>query len=189
MEKLMNKTDYPKALEAAQIELERLVQERIELDHRIVRLKQTITGLSGLCEGNNDIASVPSGVVPMVRCLKLTSGIRQALAEAVSPMRPPELRETLMELGLNMTQYSNKLAVIHNTLSRLERQGEVSEIAGAWVLTEKGRLASRMDYIDFTSMQPAEAVPGNGHSHPAVDTHISGNSGEVQRHRHSRRSE
>src|SRR5215831_16896951 len=114
MEKLMNKTDYPKALQAAQIELERLVQERVELDQRILRLKQTITGLTGLCEGHNDNpASIPAGVAPVPRGLKLTSGIRQALAESVSPMRPPELRESLQQLGLNMTQYSNKLAVIH----------------------------------------------------------------------------
>jgi hypothetical protein len=64
-------------------------------------------------------------------------------------MRPPDLRDGLSTHGFNVAQYANKLAVIHNTLSRLERQGEVIQVPSGWVLTDKGRLASQMDFLDF----------------------------------------
>ena len=133
----MNKIDYQKALRAAKVEFERLVQERVELDQRIVRLQQKMADLTGLREGNHD------------RFTRLTSAIRQVMADAIYPLRPPELRCALLKHGLNMTQYANNLAVIHNTLSRLERQGEVTEVSGGWTLTEKGRLACQMDLLDF----------------------------------------
>ena len=81
--------------------------------------------------------------------MRLTSAIRQILAESAVPMRPPDLRDGLINHGFNVAQYANKLAVIHNTLSRLERQGEVMQVSGGWVLTDKGRLASQMDSLDF----------------------------------------
>ena len=113
----MNKTDYEKALQAARVEFESLIKERVELDQRIVRLKQTITGLAGLCETGNDVARCINNIVPLApRFLRLTSAIRQVMADEISPIRPPELRRALLGRGLNMEQYSNKLATIHNTL-------------------------------------------------------------------------
>ena len=64
-----------------------------------------------------------------------------------------------------MAQYANQLAVIHNTLARLEKQGEVTELAAGWMLTEKGKLASRMDALDF--------IGTNGDETPPVEAHVS----------------
>jgi hypothetical protein len=146
----MNETDYRKALDSARAEFEKLLQQRAGLDSRIVRLKQTIVGLVGLCDGNDETRRALSKVAPLPpRFMRLTSAIRQLLAESTSPMRPPHLRDALLDRGFNVSQYANKLAVIHNTLSRLEKQGEAIQVSGGWALTDKGKLASRMDSLDF----------------------------------------
>jgi len=146
----MRKTDYRKALHSARAEFDRLLQKRADLDSRIVRLKQTIAGLMGLCEVADKTRRPLNHTIPLPpRFMRLTSAIRQILAESAVPMRPPDLRDGLSNHGFNVAQYANKLAVIHNTLSRLERQGEVIQVSSGWVLTDKGRLASQMDFLDF----------------------------------------
>jgi hypothetical protein len=159
----MSKTDYSKALQSARTEFKKLLRERAQIDNRIIRLKQTITGLMGLCDANqnNILRSLNNNTPLPPRFMRLTSAIRQVLAESISPMRPPELRDALRNRGLNLAQYANKLAVIHNTLTRLERQGEVAEMSGGWILTEKGTLACKMDSLDFPSPvdTPAEDAP------------------------------
>jgi hypothetical protein len=47
-----------------------------------------------------------------------------------------------------MSNYANQLSVVHNTLIRLQRQGQAVQVSGAWVLTDKGKLASKMDFIE-----------------------------------------
>jgi hypothetical protein len=157
----MRKADYQKALDSAREEFDKLVHERAELDSRIVRLKQTIAGLIGLCSEDDKAVQASRHVIPLPpRFMRLTSAIRQLLAESTAPMRPPDLRGALIGRGFNIAQYANKLAVIHNTLSRLEKQGEVIQVPSGWILTDKGRLASQMDSLDFppagSEGQPAE---------------------------------
>ena len=158
----MDKSEYRKALQAARAEFQKLLQKRLELDERIIRLKQTIAGLANLCDGSPQLERDLSHVVPLPpRFMRLTSAIRQVLSDSKSPVRPPELRTALQEHGLNMAHYANKLAVIHNTLARLERQGEAAELSDGWIITEKGRLASRMDALDFA---PANGARPEAHT-------------------------
>jgi len=152
-----SQADYRRALQAAKSEFEGLIQQRVELDKRIVCLKQTINGLTAMEQQDHQtrrsltsLASLPP------RFTRLTHAIRQALVSAATPLRPPQLRNALLAHGLTMSQYSNKLAVIHNTLARLERQGEVIEIATGWTLTEKGKLAAVKDSLDFEPLAPPE---------------------------------
>ena len=158
----MCKTDYRRALQSARAEFKKLLRERAQIDNRIIRLKQTITGLMGLCDANHNVLRSLNNNTPLPpRFMRLTSAIRQVLAESVLPMRPPGLRDALHNRGLNLAQYANKLAVIHNTLTRLGRQGEVTEMSGGWLLTEKGKLACKMDSLDFPFPidRPAEDSP------------------------------
>src|SRR5215471_11546252 len=146
----MRKTDYRKALHSARAEFDRLLQKRADLDSRIVRLKQTIAGLMGLCEVPDKTRRPLNHTIPLPpRFMTLTSAVLQVLPASAVPMRPPDLRDGLSNHGFNVGQYDNKLAVIHNSLSRLERQGEVIQVSSGWVLTDKGRLASQMDFLDF----------------------------------------
>jgi hypothetical protein len=153
----MDRTEYRKALNAATGEFERLLRERVELDGQIARLKQTIACLTGLCRRNGHSRRPLNGNVSLRRRFaRLTIAIRQVLADAAAPLRPPELRDTLLDRGVMLDQYVNKLAGIHNTLARLQRQGEVTENDVGWTLTEKGRLASQMDLLDLKPGSPSE---------------------------------
>ena len=148
----MSRTDYRKALQSARVEFDKLVQDRVELDKRILHLKQTIAGLMVLCdhrppEPESSVGSVSSPL----RFLRLTSAARQLLAESAGPLTPPRLRDALSQLGLRT--YS--LPVIHNTLLRLERQGEAVKVTDGWTITDKGKLAVQMDSIDFRPAAPA----------------------------------
>jgi hypothetical protein len=140
----MNKADYRKALQSARTEFDELVQERVGLDKRIAHLKQTIAGLMLLCDQNPP--SVDTTNVSMPQFIKLTSAIRQVLAESSTPLSPPQLRDELTHRGL--TRYVNRLAAIHNTLFRLDKQGEVMKVVGGWVITERGKVAIQMESLD-----------------------------------------
>jgi hypothetical protein len=143
----MNKREYRKALESARSEFDKLLGERLSLEKRILSLRQTIAGLVALCEGEGKLGDLEEGI-PFPRSIKLTSAIRQVLAEGDTPISPPELRNTLIRRGLDMSNYANQLSVVHNTLIRLQRQGQAVQVSGAWVLTDKGKLASKMDFIE-----------------------------------------
>jgi hypothetical protein len=150
----MQKTDYRKVLRATRAEYDLLVQRRVELEKRILNLKQTIAGLMALCDEKGEKHRPAKSASAFPSSIKLTSATRQVLAQSDYPLEPPELRDALVERGLTVTRYANPLAVIHNTLIRLRRQGEAVQVSGAWVLTDKGRLALKMDQIDL----PAERV-------------------------------
>lgn len=149
---LVNRENYQRALQSAQSELVELLRDRADVDSRIARLKQTIDGLTALCDETNPsagtsaigmIAPVPPG---------LTSNIRRALAEATSPMTAPQIRNALTKMGLNLSAYANEMAVIHNTLNRLEKQREVIAVAALqgqplWTLSEKGKELARSPLV------------------------------------------
>jgi hypothetical protein len=77
----------------------------------------------------------------------VTGAARQILAESTSPLSPPQLRQELTERGL--TRYADKLVLIHNTLLRLEKQGEAVKLTEGWVITDKGKLAVQMDALEL----------------------------------------
>src|SRR5262249_24890 len=113
-----------------------------------------------LCDGNDNARGALSKIAPLSpRFMRLTSAIRQLLAASTSPMRPPDIRTALLDQGFNLSQYANKLAVIHNTIGRLAKHGEPMQVSGGWVLTDKGKLASKMDSLDFPSPRDIESVP------------------------------
>ncbi len=85
-----------------------------------------------------------------------------------------------------MAQYANQLAVIHNTLARLEKQGEVTELAAGWMLTEKGKLASRMDALDYIGTNGDEAGGGEAHAGASETESIQMNSKPVRTHKRRR---
>jgi len=153
----MKKTDYRKALKAARLEFDKLLEQRLLLEKRIVHLRQTISGLRALCEDREkgSTAGVNESLFP--RPASLTGSIRQVLSKADSPMSPLEVRDALTRRGRNLSQYANQLSVIHNTLRRLQRQGQAIQVSGAWLLTDKGKLASEMDLIDVHSPVQSES--------------------------------
>jgi hypothetical protein len=109
----VSKDDYVKAFEAATRELEQLMQQRAELDTRILQLRQTLVSLSHLC-----------GFTPTVSW-GMTDGVRFIVRRAQRPLTPIEVRDELANWGFDMSKYANDLSVIHTTLKRLNQAGEL----------------------------------------------------------------
>ena len=108
----MTSENYRSALEAAVKEYEALGEQRQEIDRRLAQLAQTIGTLSTLL-----------GLTPTVP-MSITDAVRLAMRAGV-PMTPLEVRERLHAIGVNLSQYSNDLAVIHTVLKRLNEAGEL----------------------------------------------------------------
>lgn len=108
----MTATDYRSALAAAIKEYETLGEQRREIDNRLAQLAQTIGTLSRLL-----------GLTPTVP-LSITDAVRLAARSGV-PMTPLDVRERLLAIGVDLSSYSNDLAVIHTVLRRLNESGEL----------------------------------------------------------------
>src|SRR5438067_1399424 len=108
----MTSQDYRAALTAAVREYEGLGEQRREIDARLAQLAQTIGTLSRLL-----------GLTPTVP-LSITDAIRLAMRSGV-PMTPLAVRERLLSIGVDLSGYSNDLAVIHTVLKRLNEAGEL----------------------------------------------------------------
>jgi hypothetical protein len=104
--------DYRAALQAAAREYEDLGEQRRQIDERLTQLAQTIGTLSRLI-----------GLTPTVP-LSITDAVRLAMRAGV-PMTPPEVRDRLLAIGVDLSSYSNELAVIHTVLRRLNEAGEI----------------------------------------------------------------
>jgi hypothetical protein len=105
-------SDYRTALEAAAKEYEALGEQRRTIDDRLTQLAQTIGTLSRLL-----------GLAPTVP-LSITDAVRLAMRTGV-PMSPIDVRERLLSIGVDLSNYSNDLAVIHTVLKRLNEAGEI----------------------------------------------------------------
>ena len=108
----MTTADYRAALEAAAKEYEALGEQRRKIDERLTQLAQTIGTLSRLI-----------GLTPTVP-LSITDAIRLAIRAGV-PMTPTEVRDRLLAIGVDLSGYTNELAVIHTVLKRLNEAGEI----------------------------------------------------------------
>src|SRR5689334_21362106 len=120
---------YKSALDAARKEYETLLLERQEMDQRILRLKQTIDGLSALCESDEDadaIVDVEPGLAPGYS-IGLTDAIRSILeTNSNDVLNAKEVRVILENMGVDMKKkYVQPMVPVHNTLKRLEKQGEI----------------------------------------------------------------
>jgi hypothetical protein len=108
----MTSADYRTALQSAIKEYEALGEQRRAIDARLSQLAQTIGTLSRLL-----------GLTPTVP-MSITDAVRLA-ARAGVPMTPLEVRERLLSIGVDLSSYSNDLAVIHTVLKRLNEAGEL----------------------------------------------------------------
>ena len=123
------------ALEAAHKKLGELLSERSRIDKEIVDWKRVVDSLLAVSENEHSDPSdvqVSSLAAKTGReTIKFTDGVRMVLKQNASrevPISVPEIREQLINLGFDFAKYSQPLVPIHNTLKRLEEQGEVSPL-------------------------------------------------------------
>ncbi len=127
---VMNLQSYKQAYQAAHAEMTDLLGKRTALDKRLGQVKNTMEALRALLD-------VPGNRVPLDRFeaddgtiipMGISNAIRQVLSEMTAPMSPSEIKAALLQRGFEMRGYANPLAVIYNTLKRLDRQGELTAI-------------------------------------------------------------
>jgi len=125
---------YRQTLDRASAELSALIDERTRIDRRIEQLRHLVDGLRAVC---GDDESTPGGPkVDLPDEAGMSDAIRQIIAASALPMKAPTIRDALVDEGFDANQYSSMLTVVHNTLNRLERQGEIVKVrfptGGLW---------------------------------------------------------
>ncbi len=121
---------FEAALQEARKSLKDAYEERAVLEQRIVSLKQTIDGLTSLCEPEPRVEirrRDPETGFDIRSSFRLSFAIRQIFSDSREYMlTPTEVRDALLKMGLNLAEkYKQPLVPIHNTLKRLEAQGEL----------------------------------------------------------------
>jgi hypothetical protein len=124
-----------KALEVIDREAATLTGEIRAKSVRLDQLRSTREALAKLLENAPEsssggwYSSLISGVEDTaIENLGITDAIRRILLESLVPMTPINVKEALVSGGLSLDGYANPHAVIHNTLKRLEKQGELLSV-------------------------------------------------------------
>ncbi len=123
----MNEDEYLKTLGAIERETEQLLKDRAQIDERLMQLKNAADSLHDLLviptEGRLDVY-----IDRVVSELGITDAIKKVLASSKIPLSAPEIRSGLESIGVDLASYVNAGAVIHNTLTRLEKQSDVVRV-------------------------------------------------------------
>ncbi len=118
------------ALDVAKAKIDQLLSERSEIDKEIVDWKKVADSLSAVSgEVSADLppdVDLTNSLAPALT-LKFTDAIRWIL-KSYGPLSAPRVRDELIQLGFDFSKYKQELVPIHNTLKRLEEQGEVQAI-------------------------------------------------------------
>jgi hypothetical protein len=124
------------AAETARQKLGELLAERQRIDAQIIDWKRVLDSLSAVSESVTP--DVPSNVVPNnpmrtllpnLTSLGFTDAIRWVLKTAApNCLTPPGIRHELLNMGFDFSKYKQELVPVHNTLKRLEEQGEVESV-------------------------------------------------------------
>lgn len=165
----MTTANYRRALFEADQELARCLVQRQKIDHKVARLQSVIGQLQDLC-AELDQKNFQRRVERVVKTdlkIGITELARVILKEMSLPMTASDLKEKMEARKLDVSRYSNPLAVIHTVLKRLVQSGEVKVVprkqgkkAYQWVSTTDKLLSELRQ-----SSQPT-AQPRNGMKEP-----------------------
>jgi hypothetical protein len=119
------------ALREARKSLSEAYEDRAAIEQRIVSLKQTIDGLTNLCEPEpffieTQRRDTETGFDIRSK-FRLSFAIRQIFSESENyTLTPTDVRDALLKIDVKFAErYKQPLVPIHNTLKRLEAQGEL----------------------------------------------------------------
>jgi hypothetical protein len=140
---IMELGDYKKAFAQARADLEKLLEQREEIDRQISKVKQAIIGLAPLAE-ESGLTGVASVLARSFAEAGVTDAIREILKSSQKPLTPLEVKERLIQMKPSAIAQSNIMASIHTVLKRLvpkearsftDKQGEV---VYQWIFPRQG---------------------------------------------------
>ena len=123
-----------KSLEEAERTLERLLQERREIDQKIAGWRVVVNGYKSLREAENQKYKLEP--LPLeqeydgIRQLGLTDAIRKVFENATEPLTPKAVKIKLESLEYPRLTSDNPLAAIHGIFTRMKKAGEIEPIEG-----------------------------------------------------------
>src|ERR1035437_5514839 len=122
--------DYKSWFENAKAELQRVREEKAELeralalrDQQIAALLQTMIAIAPLA--GEEPPEAPAAAETETPPVGMTDAIRTILSKAREPLTAGEIRDRLEDTGFDMKSYSNPLATIHTVLRRLTESEKV----------------------------------------------------------------
>jgi len=131
----MSFAGYLQTLEAIEQETAKLLETRSRIDHRLSQLKTTADSLRALVGQPLDPSLASQMIGGLINEVPAESGItdaiRQVLSKSKIPLSALEIKSGLENSGVDLSGYANPGAVIHNTLTRLEKQREVVRLQTA----------------------------------------------------------
>ncbi len=126
----MSTRNYRRALFEAEQDLAHCLVERQKIDHKVARLQGVISHLQNLC-ADLDQKHFQKRVDRVVKAglkVGVTDLARVILKETFFPMTASDLKKSMEARKLDLSRYSNPLAVIHTVLKRLVQSGEVKVV-------------------------------------------------------------
>jgi hypothetical protein len=128
--------DFKQMRELAKDEMGLLIQQRFQLDRKIMALEQTIKGLDSLCKSEADEAIQERTLAPVRECdyareireLGLTEAIRKILRDHGLPLTTKSIRLRLQMFNYEKLPEINPMAAIHGVLRRLVEADEVKPV-------------------------------------------------------------
>jgi hypothetical protein len=158
---------YDRALYQANQDLARLLVQREEIDRKAARLQAVIADLENL-RAELLHKHLDREIDQVIKADDLRMGITEAsrfiLKEKFFPMTASDLKKSMEARKLDLSRYSNPLAVIHTVLKRLVKSGEVKVVpqergkkAYQWVSTTD-RLLTELRQSNRTSTGRREGL-------------------------------
>ncbi len=133
-------------------ELSGLVEQREQIQARIIKTEAAIRAFIELLEDETDQKIYASKLAMASKPLGLTEVIKYEVCRA-GRLTPAAVRDRLTESGFPLSGYSNPLAVIYTTLTRLIEQGMIKKLKSGeyeWI----GEKKSRRNLSDYVMSPP-----------------------------------
>jgi hypothetical protein len=119
---------YTEALNKAKQELWEVVRKRDEYDRRITALQTTIDALSSLSNSSEQSSEHPKPEITIPGGTGISDAIRLVLQRSPEALTAPLIRDRLSASGYDVSRYVSVLTVIHNTVKRMDDQGEIFKV-------------------------------------------------------------
>ncbi len=122
-----NHAEYQRAVAAAKTEILELAKQRAAIDSRLRTLRRSMKSLERLLKTEKSRESGGASYEKSAQAQPgLTASIRKVL-QRHSSLTTLEIRTMLSEEeGLDINIYASGLTIIHNTLKRMQNQGEIN---------------------------------------------------------------
>lgn len=129
----MSDDTYLSSLRQARIDLAHAIEERDQLNLRILRLQQLVKALSSATnEGNETFEHLAAR-------LGFTDAVLTVLRNSKGELTARNIRDRMVEMGYELGRYANPLGFIHTVLNRLVAQGKIRQSApGCFVAIQTG---------------------------------------------------